>query len=159
MARRPQTARLRSSLPARYRKGFAWNLDMRVPIAMQVSNEVIEWSQHLGGDDQVGKDDQLRIERATFLTLKLREHETAVLRGETGTLTEEQYAQWVNSLHGLVNRLGPRRSRNAHDLRTYLAVRSEKAPSTAPARTTTVVDADPAPTDCARQEAREEPAA
>lgn len=97
---------------------------------MKLCSEIVSWTQHLGGADQIGHDDELRIERASYLTLKLREHESAILRGEEGSLTEEQYAAWVNTLHGLLKSLGPRRAKSVGNLHDYIAKRGASAPLT-----------------------------
>ena len=95
---------------------------MRTPVAMQISAELTDWIQHLGGEDRLGSDDRVRIERATFMTVKLREHESAVLRGEPEPMTPEQYAAWTNTLNGLVNRIGPRRAKVVRSLKAALEV-------------------------------------
>jgi len=106
------------TLPAKYTERVSsWDLDWRSPIGQQVMSELLTLAQDLGGWDELSRMEQILVERATFLSLRVSEYETAKLDGKPTTLEDGQYSASVNVLQGIVAKLGlKRRSRQVSAL-------------------------------------------
>jgi hypothetical protein len=111
------------TLPAKYTERVSsWDLDWRSPIGQQVMSELLTLAQDLGGWDELSRMEQILVERATFLSLRVSEYETAKLDGKPAILDDGQYSASVNVLQGIVAKLGlKRRARPTASLRDYLA--------------------------------------
>jgi hypothetical protein len=118
------------TLPAKYTERVSsWDLDWRSPIGQQVMSELLTLAQDLGGWDELSRMEQILVERATFLSLRVSEYETAKLDGKPATLDDGQYSASVNVLQGIVAKLGlKRRARHVSAL-DYAASVAREAPA------------------------------
>lgn len=98
------------TLPAKYTQRVAsWDLDWRSPIGQQVMSDMLTLAQDLGGWDELSRMEQILVERATFISLKVSEYETAKLDGLPTSLQDGAYSNLCNVLSGLLAKLGLKR--------------------------------------------------
>jgi hypothetical protein len=111
------------SLPAKYtQRVSSWDLDWRSPMGIQVMSELLTLAQDLGGWDELSRMEQILVERATFLSLKVSEFETAMLAGEPTKLDAGVHSNYCNVLSGILSKLGlKRRSKPVRSLREVMS--------------------------------------
>jgi len=111
------------TLPAKYTRNIAsWALDWRSPIGLRVMSELLTLAQDLGGWETLSRQEQILVERATFLSLKVSEFETAMLTGEPTKLDAGVHSNYCNVLSGILAKLGlKRRALPVQELQEYLA--------------------------------------
>lgn len=93
-------------LPARFKPGFAWQLNRRSSLARELARELWDLWQDLGGLDSLSAQQRTLVERVVFLRRQILEHEQQALSGDPGKLTPNEYAAAVNTLIGLLKSLG-----------------------------------------------------
>lgn len=121
------------TMPVRYQRGFAWKVNQSSRLGRDLSATLAGLADHLGGGSAVSLPQLFLAERLAFLERRLREHETRLLNGEPGLLTEGEYMAAVGQLSGLCKALGlTRMARDAMTLSDYLAQATETpaAPTT-----------------------------
>ncbi len=116
---------LTTKLPARLRRGVAWNVDRRCKAVREYAALVFELSQALGGFDQLPPQKQWIIEDAAFWHYRLRENRAALLSGRPPTLTPGEHQNGSSTLKGHLKDLGLERvAANMPTLRDFLAGRA-----------------------------------
>lgn len=126
---RKRSAHRTRYLPARFKPGFAWDLNRRSSLARDVARELWELWQDLGGFDQLSTQQRIVVERIVYVRRKLLEHEKEVLEGKPGLLEPNVYAAWCNTLVGLLKSLGiERKAKPVGTLHDYIANRGAPAP-------------------------------
>ena len=113
---------LPTHLPARYRQGVLWNLDKRSEIAREVTADLVELSQDVGGWDALSTQQRILCERIVFLRRRALEFESAIMAGRDPPYEYGPYSNICNVLAGYLKALGlPRQARPVQTLREYLA--------------------------------------
>lgn len=117
---------LPTTLPARFSRRFAWDLDRRSVLAREVAQDLYELWTDLGGYESLSAMERVLCERATFIRQRLLQHETAVLAGQDPPMTVHEHVGATNSLLGILKALGlRRRAKEVGSLREYLAASAE----------------------------------
>lgn len=113
---------LPTTLPARYERLFAWQLDRRCKTVRDVASDLFELWQDLGGVEQLSAQKRWLCERVVFIRRRCVAYETAVLAGVTPPMDAGTYSNHANVLQGYLKTLGlGRQARNARNLRDVMA--------------------------------------
>ena len=120
---------LPTHLPARYRRGVLWNLDKRSEIAREVSADLVELAQDLGGWDSLSTQQRILCERIVFLRRRALAFESAVMGGREPPFEPGVYSNIANVLVGYLKALGlKRQARPVRSLREIMAAPDEDEP-------------------------------
>lgn len=121
---------LPTHLPARYDRGFAWQLHGSCKVARQVARDLFEQWQALGGVDGLSPQELTIVERVVFIRRRVLAYESALLFNEARRtdqaekavpMTHGEYSNHVNVLLGLLKSLGiNRRQRPVRSLREVM---------------------------------------
>ena len=113
---------LPTHLPARYRRGVLWDLDKRSEIAREVTADLVELSQDVGGWDALSTQQRILCERIVFLRRRALEFESAVMAGRDPPFDHGPYSNICNVLAGYLKALGlKRQARPVESLRDIMA--------------------------------------
>lgn len=113
---------LPTHLPARYRRGVLWSLDKRSEIAREVTADLVELSQDVGGWDALSTQQRILCERIVFMRRRALEFESAIMTGKEPPFEHGAYSNICNVLAGYLKALGlKRQSRPVQTLQEYLA--------------------------------------
>lgn len=122
---------LPTHLPARYRRGVLWNLDKRSEIAREVSADLVELSQDLGGWDSLSTQQRILCERIVFMRRRALEFESAVMAGREPPYEHGAYSNICNVLVGYLKALGLKRQarpiESLHEAMAAAEAESEQA--------------------------------
>jgi hypothetical protein len=116
-------------VPRRYKGGYLDDLDGRSPDVRGVRYVRACLESDLGGAANISRMESSLVDRSAFLIYLAEEMELAVLRKKPIHVTE--YLAVVNSLSGLLSRLGLRRRAKTLSLKDYLSS-AKPEPPTAP---------------------------
>src|SRR5215813_4271434 len=119
---------LLTQLPARVAR-FPWaDIDRRSRPAREIAAEYWRLATDLGGIDNLSTQQLALVERAAFLLLRIREHESAILAGRQPPIDSGVHSNYCNVLAGLLSKLGLRRqARRVSALEYAAAMGSEDA--------------------------------
>jgi hypothetical protein len=121
MARGVSTT-LPTKLPARFKRGCAWNVDRRRKAVREYAYDMMRLGESLGGLDMLSEQEVWIVEEAAYWHSRLLENRAAVLSGRPPTLTVGEHQNGTNTLIGLLNKLGlKRQARSVDSLQSYLA--------------------------------------
>jgi hypothetical protein len=124
---RGKSNNLPTTLPARFRDGFAWRLDRRSKVVREIAADIGTLWQDLGGFDAISAQERILCERVVFLRRRLLDHEQSVMGGGPPLLEPHEHVAGVNALLGLLKALGlTRRARDFDDLRAYLREQADE---------------------------------
>lgn len=144
---------LPTHLPARYRRGVLWSLDKRSEIAREVTTDLVELSQDVGGWDALSTQQRIICERIVFMRRRALEFESAVMTGRELPFEHGSYSNICNVLAGYLKALGlERKARNARTLREIM-----NEPSDDPIADEAAAEPDPDPVDAPEPSAAPEP--
>jgi hypothetical protein len=110
-----------TQLPARVAR-FPWDdVDRRSKPAREIADNYWRLATDLGGIDSLSTQQLALVERAAFLLLRIRQHESAVLAGREPPTDAGVHSNHCNVLAGVLNKLGlERKARSVDDLSGYL---------------------------------------
>jgi hypothetical protein len=112
---------LPTHLPARYRRGVLWDLDKRSEIAREVTADLVELSQDVGGWDSLSTQQRILCERIVFMRRRALEFESAVMAARELPFEHGAYSNICNVLAGYLKALGlARRARMVQTLREIM---------------------------------------
>ena len=112
---------LPTRLPGRYREGILWSLDGRSEIAREVTADLFELSQDLGGWEGLSTQQRILCERIVFMRRRVLEFETAAMTGSALPFQHGAYSNLCNVLAGYLKALGlDRRARPVRSLREVM---------------------------------------
>lgn len=120
-------------VPSRYKGGYLHDLDGRSPDVRGIRYVRACLESDLGGYDNISRMESSLVDRSAFLIYLAEEMELAVLRKKPIHVTE--YLAVVNSLSGLLSRLGLKRKARVLTLKDYLSSTKpepQPAPSSEP---------------------------
>lgn len=100
---------LPTHLPARYRRGVLWDLDKRSEIAREVTADLVELSQDVGGWDALSTQQRILCERIVFMRRRALEFESAIMTGRDPPFEHGAYSNICNVLAGYLKALGLKR--------------------------------------------------
>lgn len=100
---------LPTHLPARYRQGVLWSLDKRSEIAREVTADLVELSQDVGGWDALSTQQRILCERIVFMRRRALEFESAIMTGKEPPFEHGAYSNICNVLAGYLKALGLKR--------------------------------------------------
>jgi hypothetical protein len=139
-------ATLPTHLPARYRRGVLWSLDKRSEIAREVTADLIELSQDIGGWDSLSTQQRILCERIVFLRRQALAFESAVMASKPLPFEHGAYSNIANVLAGYLKALGlKRQSRSAGTLRDVWKAAETVPDSEAHATYDAMLETDKAP--------------
>ena len=101
---------LPTNLPGRFRCHFGWLVDRRTRAVRELATTYLRLTDALGGIDQLSPPEQMLAQRAAWVHRRLTEHEEATIRRDPVlAMTESEYLAAVNTLAGLLNKIGIKR--------------------------------------------------
>jgi hypothetical protein len=110
-----------TELPDRYERLFAWKLDRRCEAVREVSGDLYELWQDLGGVSELSAQKRWLSERVVFLRRRCLAYEAAILAGTEPCMTAGEFSNHANVLQGYLRTLGlERKARRTKSLREYL---------------------------------------
>ena len=110
-----------STLPARFRQGFAWTMDKRSLVAREVASDLVALWQDLGGYEGLSIQERWLCERVVYLRQRVVEYETAIMAGKPLPMDAGTYSNHANVLLGHLRALGlSRRQRPVRALREVM---------------------------------------
>jgi hypothetical protein len=113
---------LPTRLPARFKRGVAWNVDRRRKAVREFAQDMMRLGESLGGLDMLSEQQVWIVEEAAYWHSRLLENRAAVLSGRSPTLTVGEHQNGTSTLIGLLNKLGLKRvARNVDSLQAFLA--------------------------------------
>jgi hypothetical protein len=120
MTRGVSTALL-TELPARTAR-FPWaDVDRRSRLAREIAADYWRLATDLGGVEALSTQQLALVERAAYLLLRIRQHESAVPSGNEPPIDSGIYSNHVNVLVGVLKPLGlDRKARNVRSLREVM---------------------------------------
>ncbi len=111
-----------TQLPARYTRGFAWDLDERCQIARELASDLWQLWTDLSGIESLSVQEQWLCERVVYIRRQLLTFESAVMAGSSPPFDAGVYSNLANVLQGYLKALGfKRRARPVRGLQEYLA--------------------------------------
>ena len=125
--KRTALARKATALPAKYTRGFAWQLDQRCQAAREVATDLMTLWQDLGGLEALSAQQQWLVERVVFMRRRMLAFETAVLSGTDPPMTAGEYSNFANVCVGHLKALGLERKAKAVGLSTWIAGKAKSA--------------------------------
>src|SRR5262245_60626906 len=112
---------LPTELPARYERLFAWQLDRRCKAVRDVSSDLFELWQDLGGVEQLSAQKRWMCERVVYLRRRCLAYESAVLAGTDPPMDAGMYSNHANVLQGYLRTLGlDRQAKATRNLRAVM---------------------------------------
>ena len=106
--------------PARYERLFAWQLDRRCKAVREVSTDLVELWQDLGGVADLSAQKRWLCERVVFLRRRCLAYEAAVMAGTEPPMDAGTFSNHANVLQGYLRTLGLERKarsvRSLHDV-------------------------------------------
>ena len=116
---------LPTHLPARFRPGFAWQLDRRSKVVREVAADLVELWQDLGGYETLSKQQHMLCERIVFIRRRVLAFESAVMAGKEPPFEHGAYSNLANVLVGYLRTLGlERKARTVRSLRDVMSAGS-----------------------------------
>ena len=113
---------LPTKLPARFKRGCAWNVDRRRKAVREYAYDMMRLGESLGGLEMLSEQQVWIVEEAAYWHSRLLENRAAVLSGRSPTLTVGEHQNGTSTLIGLLNKLGlQRHARDVDSLQAYLA--------------------------------------
>jgi hypothetical protein len=111
-----------TQLPARALARFPWaDVDRRSRPAREIAADYWRLATDLGGVEALSTQQLALVERAAFLLLRIRQHESAVIAGRTPPIDPGTHSNYVNVLTGVLKSLGlERRARGVRSLRDVM---------------------------------------
>jgi hypothetical protein len=97
---------LLTQLPARFKRGVAWNVDRRCKAVREYAYDMIRLGDSLGGFDALSEQRQWLIEEAAYWHWRLLQSRAARLSGKPPTMTDGEHQNGTSTLLGLLNKLG-----------------------------------------------------
>jgi hypothetical protein len=111
-----------TQLPARVRRGVAWNVDKRCKAVREYAYDMVRLGECLGGFDQLSEQKQWIVEEAAYWHWRLLQNRSAVLSGRPPTLTPGEHQNGTSTMLGLLSKLGiERQARGVDGLQQFLA--------------------------------------
>jgi|SRR5579872_2994130 len=112
---------LMTQLPARGLRGFPWaDVDRRSRPAREIAADYWRLATDLGGVEALSTQQLALVERAAFLLLRIRQHESAVLAGREPPIDSGTHSNYVNVLMGVLKGLGLKRQARNLNVRAYV---------------------------------------
>ena len=115
-------------VPRRYKGSYLDDLDGRSPSVRGVKYIRTCIELDLGGHDNISRMESSLVDRSAFLIYQAEEMELAVLSGKKN-LNVTEYLAVVNSLSGLLARLGLKRRAKTISLKDYLSSANKPEPT------------------------------
>jgi hypothetical protein len=114
---------LRTKLPARFKRGVAWNVDRRCKAVREYAHDIVRLGESLGGFDGLSEQKMWIVEEAAYWHWRLLQNRAAVLSGRPPTLTPGEHQNGTSTLLGLLSKLGLERQASdvGGGLQRYLA--------------------------------------
>jgi len=111
METKRRTGRKKKSdrVPATFEPGFLANLDQRTGIAQMMGDRYRELTDDLGGADQLSYSQKLLAEKVLWIQHYMAIQETMLATGYVADFDAGKYSVMVNSLQGLLAKLGLKR--------------------------------------------------
>lgn len=109
--------------PERYQRGFLTQLDQRTAIAQDLQQRFDAYASDLGGVDRLSYAQRSLLEHCLFLQYWLNQQEQALATG-SGEFDSAKYAQALNTVQGLFNKLGLHRIAREISLADVMASKS-----------------------------------
>lgn len=109
--------------PAKFTSGWLSQLDGRTGVAQIMRERYAALTNDLGGADVLSYQERLLVERVLWLEYWIAQQEQSMASG--GDVDMGRYTQAVNSIQGLVMKLGlQRRAKDVPNLAEYLKARA-----------------------------------
>lgn len=96
-------------IPQQFEPGFISNLDQRTGIAQLMADRYRELTNDLGGADRLSYSQKLLAEKALWIQHYMAQQETMLATGQLKDFDAGKYSAMLNSLQGVLAKLGLQR--------------------------------------------------
>lgn len=115
------------SVPEKFKPGYIDGIDRRTKVGAIMRARWQEFTDDLGGADQLSYAQRSLVERALWLEYWLQAQEAALGEGRVQDFDSGQWVQATNSLQGIFTRLGlHRRQKELKDISDYLDQKAQR---------------------------------
>jgi hypothetical protein len=124
------STKLPTALPARFKRGVAWNVDRRRKAVREYAYDMIRLGESLGGLDELSEQELWIVEEAAYWHGRVLANKAAILSGREPILTPGEHQNATNTLVGLLKTLGT--SRRAREIRSPAELLASFVPEPSP---------------------------
>lgn len=110
---------LATDLPEKYAKDFLDAIDKRVRVAKVLGGIINSIYSDLGGKENVSVMQQMLCEKIAYL--KLMTAKTELIMAQGGTIDEAQYLNAINTMSGLLSKIGLKRRARVLSVKEYFS--------------------------------------